>query len=75
MCLLTNVLCLWSLQVAIDFATYTSRSSKDKSGAYLFLPAGNAKLHVSTEYRPTIRYVKGPLMSEVHVMLPNLLHR
>jgi alpha-mannosidase II len=32
------------LKVQIQFVTYGTRSSKDKSGAYLFLPDGKAKV-------------------------------
>ncbi len=32
------------VRVQIQFLTYGTRPSKDKSGAYLFLPDGNAKV-------------------------------
>ena len=62
-------------EVAIEFMTYTSRNKKDKSGAYLFLPAGPAKPHVGSDHRPIIRVASGFYSSEIQVLLPNLLHR
>nr|CAB3263607.1 alpha-mannosidase 2 [Phallusia mammillata] len=59
----------------LNFVSYTSRMSKDKSGAYLFLPAGDATPHVSADHRPLIRHISGPIMSEVQVLLPNVMHR
>ena len=55
--------------------TYKSRNAKDKSGAYLFLPAGPADPHVSSDHRPIIRVTTGYFFSEIHVLLPNLVHR
>uniref|UniRef100_A0A672PHW3 Alpha-mannosidase n=1 Tax=Sinocyclocheilus grahami TaxID=75366 RepID=A0A672PHW3_SINGR len=51
------------VRVQIQFLTYGTRPSKDKSGAYLFLPDGNAKV-VSRE-APVVRVVEGPLFAEV----------
>lgn len=31
------------VEVGVDFVTYGTRSGKEKSGAYLFLPDGEAK--------------------------------
>uniref|UniRef100_A0A8C8MJW7 Alpha-mannosidase n=1 Tax=Oncorhynchus tshawytscha TaxID=74940 RepID=A0A8C8MJW7_ONCTS len=52
------------LKVQIQFVTYGTRSSKDKSGAYLFLPDGKAKPYSQKE-PPVVRVVEGPLFSEV----------
>ncbi|XP_062847321.1 alpha-mannosidase 2x isoform X2 [Trichomycterus rosablanca] len=52
------------LRVQIQFLTYGTRSSKDKSGAYLFLPDGSAKPYVQNDL-PIVRVVEGPLFSEV----------
>uniref|UniRef100_A0A672LF11 mannosyl-oligosaccharide 1,3-1,6-alpha-mannosidase n=1 Tax=Sinocyclocheilus grahami TaxID=75366 RepID=A0A672LF11_SINGR len=52
------------VRVQIQFLTYGTRPSKDKSGAYLFLPDGNAKPYSQRE-APVVRVVEGPLFSEV----------
>ncbi|KAK7121747.1 hypothetical protein R3I93_022736 [Phoxinus phoxinus] len=52
------------VRVQIQFLTYGTRPSKDKSGAYLFLPDGNAKPYSQRE-APIVRVVEGPLFSEV----------
>ncbi|KAL0968420.1 hypothetical protein UPYG_G00266640 [Umbra pygmaea] len=52
------------VKVQIQFLTYGTRSSKDKSGAYLFLPDGKAKPYSQKE-PPVVRVVEGPLFSEV----------
>uniref|UniRef100_H2YSQ6 Alpha-mannosidase n=1 Tax=Ciona savignyi TaxID=51511 RepID=H2YSQ6_CIOSA len=62
-------------KLALDFAMYSSRQAKDKSGAYLFLPSGPAEPHTPDTYRPLVRIIRGPVMSSVHVLLPNVLHK
>uniref|UniRef100_A0A9J7ZV03 mannosyl-oligosaccharide 1,3-1,6-alpha-mannosidase n=1 Tax=Cyprinus carpio carpio TaxID=630221 RepID=A0A9J7ZV03_CYPCA len=52
------------VRVQIQFLTYGTRPSKDKSGAYLFLPDGNAKPYLQRE-APAVRVVEGPLFAEV----------
>uniref|UniRef100_A0A8C1MSD7 Alpha-mannosidase n=1 Tax=Cyprinus carpio TaxID=7962 RepID=A0A8C1MSD7_CYPCA len=52
------------VRVQIQFLTYGTRPSKDKSGAYLFLPDGNAKPYSQRE-APIVRVVEGPLFAEV----------
>uniref|UniRef100_A0A6Q2Z924 Alpha-mannosidase n=1 Tax=Esox lucius TaxID=8010 RepID=A0A6Q2Z924_ESOLU len=52
------------VKVQMQFVTYGTRSSKDKSGAYLFLPDGKAKPY-SQKGPPVVRVVEGPLFSEV----------
>ncbi|XP_076823003.1 alpha-mannosidase 2x-like [Clavelina lepadiformis] len=71
---LTNMVDGTFSKVGINFVTYTSRMSKDKSGAYLFLPAGEAQPHVGPDQRPLVRVMRGPIASEVNVVLPNLIH-
>lgn len=51
-------------KVQVQFLTYGTRASKDKSGAYLFLPDGNAKPYIQKD-PPIVRVVEGPLFSEV----------
>ncbi|XP_051976058.1 alpha-mannosidase 2x isoform X2 [Xyrauchen texanus] len=52
------------VRVQIQILTYGTRPSKDKSGAYLFLPDGNAKPYSQRE-APIVRVVEGPLFAEV----------
>uniref|UniRef100_A0AAY4BFB0 mannosyl-oligosaccharide 1,3-1,6-alpha-mannosidase n=1 Tax=Denticeps clupeoides TaxID=299321 RepID=A0AAY4BFB0_9TELE len=54
----------WSAGVQFQFVTYGTRPSKDKSGAYLFLPDGKAKPYRQKD-QPVVRVVEGPLFSEV----------
>ncbi|XP_060932125.1 alpha-mannosidase 2x isoform X2 [Limanda limanda] len=52
------------VKVQMQFMVYGTRPSKDKSGAYLFLPDGKAKPYHQKE-SPVVRVVEGPLFSEV----------
>ncbi|XP_039628976.1 alpha-mannosidase 2x [Polypterus senegalus] len=52
------------MKLKIEFLIYGTRPSKDKSGAYLFLPDGPAKHYISKD-PPIVRVVEGPLFSEV----------
>ncbi|KAM9854980.1 alpha-mannosidase 2x [Aulostomus maculatus] len=52
------------VKVQMQFMVYGTRSSKDKSGAYLFLPDGKSKPYNDKEL-PLVRVVEGPLFSEV----------
>ncbi|XP_034032719.1 alpha-mannosidase 2x isoform X1 [Thalassophryne amazonica] len=52
------------VKVQMQFMVYSTRSSKDKSGAYLFLPDGKAKPYNQKE-PSVVRVVEGPLFSEV----------
>ena len=65
---------IFFFQINLQFVFYSSRRSKDKSGAYLFLPNGKAELLTTPETRPLIRVTRGPLASQVHVILPNIQH-
>ncbi|XP_062062260.1 alpha-mannosidase 2x isoform X2 [Lepus europaeus] len=51
-------------RVDMEFLIYGTRTSKDKSGAYLFLPDGEAKPYVPKE-PPVVRVTEGPFFSEV----------
>ncbi|XP_067871703.1 alpha-mannosidase 2x isoform X6 [Heterodontus francisci] len=51
-------------KVRMEFMWYGTRPFKDKSGAYLFLPDGEAKAYISKQSAIT-RITKGPLFSEV----------
>uniref|UniRef100_UPI00358E0F9A alpha-mannosidase 2x n=2 Tax=Myxine glutinosa TaxID=7769 RepID=UPI00358E0F9A len=61
------------MNLRIDFAWYGTRSSRDKSGAYLFLPDGEPKPYV-IDKAPVIRVTEGPLFSEVKTLLPHVTH-
>ncbi|XP_075569771.1 alpha-mannosidase 2x isoform X2 [Pelecanus crispus] len=51
-------------RVSSEFLIYGTRTSKDKSGAYLFLPDGEAKPYAPKD-PPVVRVTEGPLFSEV----------
>ncbi|KAK2524447.1 Man2a2 [Columba guinea] len=51
-------------RVSSEFLVYGTRTSKDKSGAYLFLPDGEAKPYIPKD-PPVVRVTEGPLFSEV----------
>ncbi|NXW07865.1 MA2A2 mannosidase, partial [Fregetta grallaria] len=51
-------------RVSSKFFVYGTRTSKDKSGAYLFLPDGEAKPYTPKD-PPVVRVTEGPLFSEV----------
>ncbi|XP_048185958.1 alpha-mannosidase 2x isoform X1 [Perognathus longimembris pacificus] len=48
----------------MKFLVYGTRTSKDKSGAYLFLPDGEAKPYTPKK-PPVLRVTEGPFFSEV----------
>ncbi|XP_026677167.1 alpha-mannosidase 2-like [Diaphorina citri] len=58
--------------INLDFVTYTSRKGKEMSGAYLFLPRGEAKSVPVTH--PPVIIIQGPLVSMVIVELPLVTH-
>uniref|UniRef100_A0AAY4BHS9 Alpha-mannosidase n=1 Tax=Denticeps clupeoides TaxID=299321 RepID=A0AAY4BHS9_9TELE len=60
----TGLLEVRIMRVQFQFVTYGTRPSKDKSGAYLFLPDGKAKPYRQKD-QPVVRVVEGPLFSEV----------
>uniref|UniRef100_A0A8D0H1C9 Alpha-mannosidase n=1 Tax=Sphenodon punctatus TaxID=8508 RepID=A0A8D0H1C9_SPHPU len=60
-------------QVKVEFAWYGTTSNRDKSGAYLFLPDGEAKPYVFTD-PPTIRVTHGRIFSEVTCFFHHLTH-
>lgn len=56
----------------LDFVRYLARRNKETSGAYLFLPEGEADI-VRVE-SPLIKVYEGPIYSRVEVSLPNVKH-
>ncbi|XP_028909789.1 alpha-mannosidase 2 isoform X1 [Ornithorhynchus anatinus] len=57
----------------VEFAWYGTTNSRDKSGAYLFLPDGEAKPYVLTD-PPIIRVTHGKIYSEVTCFFLHLTH-
>ncbi|GAU90007.1 hypothetical protein RvY_02489 [Ramazzottius varieornatus] len=71
------------LGVRLKFQKYGTVEAKDKSGAYLFLPDGPAVDVVASSNgsttsgepsSPVIRVIRGAVVSELQVILPNVLH-
>ncbi|KAI4902521.1 hypothetical protein NFI96_013157 [Prochilodus magdalenae] len=59
--------------VKVEFFWYGTTSNKDKSGAYLFLPDGEATKY-SPSQPPVIRVTKGPVFSEIVTTFPHVTH-
>ncbi|OXB55161.1 hypothetical protein ASZ78_003557 [Callipepla squamata] len=60
-------------QMKVEFAWYGTTSNRDKSGAYLFLPDGDAKPYIFTD-PPTIRVAHGGIFSEVVCFFHHVTH-
>ena len=54
---------IMTTEANLEFLMYKSRGS----GAYIFMPAGPA-IDSEMSSRPTIRVIKGPLASEIHIV-------
>lgn len=61
-----------TVPVHLDFAKYGVRHTAERSGAYLFLPDGEAS-EIRSE-NTVVRIVEGPIYSSVMVQLPFLQH-
>ena len=60
-------------KVQVEFMVYGTRPRGDKSGAYLFLPDGEARpLGVN---KPLVRIIEGKLVSYVEVHMPQITHK
>ncbi|XP_053557510.1 alpha-mannosidase 2 [Bombina bombina] len=59
--------------VKVEFTWYGTTNSKDKSGAYLFLPDGEAKPYVIPDL-PVVRITQGSVFSEVVCFLNHMTH-
>ena len=55
------------LNVNLEFVSYGTLNAKEKSGAYLFLPDGEAKSIVSSWSNPPITIIVGPLVSNCRI--------
>ncbi|XP_060550694.1 alpha-mannosidase 2x isoform X3 [Pantherophis guttatus] len=53
-------------QLSSQFLVYGTRTTKDKSGAYLFLPDGEAKPYTPKD-PPVVRVTEGPFFSEAAI--------
>lgn len=58
--------------VKLEFIRYGTRARGDKSGAYLFLPDGEAK--AMEVVKPRVRIIEGKIISYVEVFLPYVKH-
>lgn len=61
------------LKVNVSFVRYGTTRGMDKSGAYLFIPDGEAQRLYGDDF-PVIRITEGPLETEVQVTLPMVDH-
>ncbi|XP_004420380.1 PREDICTED: alpha-mannosidase 2 [Ceratotherium simum simum] len=61
-------------EVKVQFSWYGTTSKKDKSGAYLFLPDGEAKPYVYTTL-PLVRVQHGRFYSDVTSFFEHVTHR
>uniref|UniRef100_A0A6I8RD56 Alpha-mannosidase n=1 Tax=Xenopus tropicalis TaxID=8364 RepID=A0A6I8RD56_XENTR len=59
--------------VKVDFIWYGTTNNRDKSGAYLFLPDGEAKPYINAD-PPVVRVTHGSIFSEVVVFFKHLTH-
>lgn len=59
--------------ISIQFWWYGTTNNQDKSGAYLFLPNGEAQPYTSSE-PPILRILRGPLFSEVVCIYQHFTH-
>ncbi|XP_059825489.1 alpha-mannosidase 2 [Hypanus sabinus] len=59
--------------ISIQFWWYGTTNNQDKSGAYLFLPNGEAQPYTSSE-PPILRILRGPLFSEVMCIYQHFTH-
>jgi len=57
----------------LEFITYGAKEGRERSGAYLFLPDGPAKV-ISTRQAPLVRFIRGPVVTQIEVQLPFVLH-
>ncbi|KAM4532721.1 alpha-mannosidase 2 [Fundulus diaphanus] len=61
-------------QVQVQFLWYGTRTSGDKSGAYLFLPGGEGPQVYSSSEPPLVRVTRGPIFSDITSCYPHFTH-
>ena len=59
--------------MAMDMVSYGTQKGKNRSGAYLFLPDGDAHSLLTPDTRPHITVTTGPLVSLVWTHGPCML--
>lgn len=60
--------------VSLKFVQYNAAYGPDMSGAYLFMPSGDAVDAHATENQPTIYVIKGHILSQVVIQYSNVKH-
>ena len=65
----------WSMDMSVEFVSYTAKETKEKSGAYLFIPDEHDPHPVKFDKAPVIRISRGRLLTEVSSFLPMVEHR
>lgn len=68
-----------AVDLTVKFIQYGTTSKDDKSGAYLFMPDGEAKDIELTDEKgikttPLLRFIRGPVVSELQVVMPQVIH-
>ncbi|XP_043951813.1 alpha-mannosidase 2 [Gambusia affinis] len=61
-------------QVQVRFLWYGTRTSGDRSGAYLFLPGAEGPQTYSSSEPPLIRVTRGPIFSDITSCFPHFTH-
>ncbi|XP_047228847.1 alpha-mannosidase 2 isoform X4 [Girardinichthys multiradiatus] len=61
-------------QVQVQFLWYGTRTSGDKSGAYLFLPGVEGPQAYSSSEPPLVRVTRGPIFSDITSCFPHFTH-
>ncbi|XP_038127924.1 alpha-mannosidase 2 [Cyprinodon tularosa] len=61
-------------QVKVQFLWYGTRTSGEKSGAYLFLPGVEGPQVYSPSEPPLVRVTRGPVFSEITSCFPHFTH-
>ncbi|MED6285663.1 hypothetical protein CHARACLAT_031481, partial [Characodon lateralis] len=61
-------------QVQVQFLWYGTRTSGDKSGAYLFLPGVEGSQAYSSSEPPLVRVTRGPIFSDITSCFPHFTH-
>lgn len=61
-------------KVQVQFQWYGTRTSGDKSGAYLFLPGGEGPQPYSSSEPPLVRVTRGPVFSDITSCFPHFTH-
>ncbi|CAB3359337.1 Hypothetical predicted protein [Cloeon dipterum] len=63
-----------TMTVKLEFVRYGAVEGRERSGAYLFLPDGPAKV-VMLKQAPLVRVISGPVATQIEVQHPFVLHQ